>query len=72
MGAFLSITSNQTKKENEKMKNQSCGGKYLSQWQGEGPRGRDSSPLYFQKGQALQDRRFVYAFAPDGTRVWSF
>lgn len=54
------------------MKNQSCGGKYLSQWQGEGPRGRDSSPLYFQKGQALQDRRFVYAFAPDGTRVWSF
>ena len=54
------------------MKYQSRGGKYLNQWQGEGPRGRDSSPLYFQKGQVLQDRRLVYTLDPDGARVWSF
>lgn len=54
------------------MKTQRRGGKFLNQWQGEGPQGRSSSPLCFQKGQREQDRRNVYTIDVDGCRVWSF
>ena len=53
-------------------KNQSRGGKFLHHWQGEAPKGRDSSPLYFQRGQREEDRRLRYAFDSDGVRTWSF
>lgn len=54
-------------------KNQSCGGKFISSWQGEAPKGRESTPLHFQKGQREQDRRLNYTMDPkDGARIWSF
>lgn len=54
-------------------KNQSRGGRFISRWQGEAPKGRVSTPLHFQKGQREQDRFLSYTIdAKDGARIWSF
>lgn len=54
------------------MKRRTLGGKFLHHWQGEAPKGRDSSPLCYQRGQREEDRRLRYAFDSDGARTWSF
>ena len=43
------------------MKRSSIGGKFLAKWQGNGPTGKGSSPLWFQKGQRQQDRRLDFS-----------
>ena len=53
--------------------NQSRGGKFLATWQGEAPKGKESTPLYYQRGQREEDRRLRYSVDPiDGARTWSF
>lgn len=55
------------------MKNQHArGGKFLATWNGEAPKGRESSPLCYQKGQREEDRRLRYSFDSEGARIWSF
>jgi len=52
--------------------NQSRGGKFLATWSGEAPKGRESAPLCYQRGQREEDRRLRYSIGSDGARVWSF
>jgi len=54
------------------MKTQRQGGRYIHHDNGQGPQGRDSSPLRYQKGQAEQDRRLDFSIDLDGARVWCF
>jgi len=52
--------------------NHARGGRFVANWRGEAPKGRDSSPLYRQKGQQDEDRRLRFTVDRDGSRIWSF
>lgn len=52
--------------------NRTYGGKFLAHWKGEGPQGRESSPLYYQRGQRAEEKRVGFKLDADGCRIWSF
>ncbi len=54
------------------MKTRNQGGRFLHHDQGSAPKGRNMSPLRYQKGQREEERIFNYTLALDGARVWSF
>lgn len=54
------------------MKRSSIGGRFLAKWQGNGPTGKGSSPLCFQKGQRQPDRIHNFSIDSQGCRIWSF
>jgi len=53
-------------------KSRTQGGKFLAHWKGEGPVGRESSPLFYQKGQGEEEKRIGSKLDVDGCRIWSF